>query len=62
MLVLDVKVGDSIRIGDAVVTLVDKSGKVARLSIEASKDVPIKRVQANGAAQFAKNGIGMVPA
>lgn len=58
MLVLDVKVGESIRIGDAIVTLEDKSGKVARLSIEADKAVPIKRIQQSNVAQFARNGLG----
>lgn len=64
MLVLELKVGESVRIGDATVTLEEKSGKIARLSIEADKSVPISRVQQPSAmAQIAKNGIGaMQPA
>ena len=58
MLVIELRVGESIRIGDATVTLDDKSGKIARLSIEAEKSVPIQRMQPNSMAQIAKSGIG----
>jgi len=40
------------------VTLEDKSGRIARLAIEADKSVPIQRVQPTTAAHMAKNGIG----
>lgn len=56
---LELKVGESVRIGEATVTLDEKSGRVARLSIDAGKDVPITRVQAPASAQsMAKNGLG----
>ena len=58
MLTIDIKVGESIRIGDATITLEEKSGKIARLSIEADKSVPIHRVQSTSMAQIAKAGIG----
>lgn len=58
MLVLEIRVGESIKIGEATVTLADKSGKTARLSIEASKDVPIHRVQPSSMASIAKDGLG----
>ena len=59
MLRIDLKVGESIKVGDTLITLDDKSGKVARLAIEAPKTVPINRVQAGPtAAHFAKSGIG----
>lgn len=59
MLKLELRVGESVKIGDAVITLEDKSGKIARLAIQADKSVPITRVQAqSSAAHFAKNGIG----
>ena len=58
MLVLDLKVGESIKIGDAVITLEDKSGKYARLLINADKSIPVKRVQSSTMAQIAKGGIG----
>ena len=61
MLKLELRVGESVKIGDAVVTLEDKSGKVARLAIEADKSVPIVRVQPSTAAHFAKSGIGALP-
>lgn len=57
MLKIDLKVGESIRVGDAVITLEDKSGKSARLSIEAPKSISIDRVSNNSASFFAKGGI-----
>ena len=62
MLKLELRPGESVKIGDAVVTLEDKSGKVARLAIQADKSVPIVRVQQPmSAAHFAKGGIGSMP-
>jgi sRNA-binding carbon storage regulator CsrA len=58
LLVLEIRVGESIKIGASTITLEDKSGKIARLSIEASKDVPISRVQHTSMATLAKAGIG----
>lgn len=62
MLKLELRVGESVKIGDAVVTLEDKSGKIARLAIKADKSVPIQRVQATTAAHLAKNGLAGMPA
>ena len=62
MLKIELRVGESVRIGDAIVTLEDKSGRVARLSIQADKSVPIHRVQASMASLLAKNGIGALQA
>jgi sRNA-binding carbon storage regulator CsrA len=54
MLKLDIKPGESVKIGDvAVITLEDKSGKVARLSIQADKSVPITRTAPSTTAQIA---------
>lgn len=61
MLKLELRVGESVKIGDAVVTLEDKSGRVARLAIQADKSVPIQRVQPTMASHLAKNGIGALP-
>ncbi len=61
MLKLELRVGESVKIGDAVVTLEDKSGRIARLAIEADKSVPIQRVGQTTAAHLAKNGIGAMP-
>lgn len=44
MLRLDLKIGQSVRIGDAIVTLDDKSGRLAKISIEAPKSVKIERI------------------
>lgn len=54
MLKIDMKVGDSIRIGDyATITLDDKSGKIARLSIQADKSIPVSREQRQSPPQVA---------
>ena len=39
---LDVEVGDTLHIGEAKVQIVKKSGRLARLSIEADKNIEIK--------------------
>lgn len=58
MLKLDLRPGESVRIGDiAVITLEDKSGKTARLSFDADKSVRISRVMHNSPAQMMKSGI-----
>lgn len=58
---IDVKVGESVSIdrGRIVVTVMEKSGRTAKLGFEAEKEVPINKVTANpsGAAQ-ARKGIG----
>ncbi len=41
---IDLKIGDAVSIGEATVTLEDKSGKLARLRIDADKDVKISRL------------------
>ncbi len=46
MLHLDLKINETIQIGDVLITLVKKTGQLARLSIDASKDKEIKRVPA----------------
>lgn len=61
MLALDLKVGESIKIGDAVITLEEKSGKYARLIINADKSIPVKRLQSSTMAQIAKGGIVAMP-
>ena len=61
MLKLELRVGESVKIGDATVTLEDKSGKIARLSIDAAKSVPIQRVLPTSMAQIVKSGIGAMP-
>lgn len=60
MMQIDLKPGEVLRIGDAVVRLDHKSGQVARLSIEADRSVPIKRLPMGAAitaVETAKNGI-----
>lgn len=62
MLKLELKVGESVRIGDAEVTLEDKNGRIARLAIKAPRSVPIQKTQPTMASHLAKNGIGALPA
>lgn len=57
---IDVKVGESVSIdrGRVVVTVLEKSGKTAKLGFEADKEVPINKQTAfpSGASQ-ARKGI-----
>jgi sRNA-binding carbon storage regulator CsrA len=43
-LTIDLKPGERLQIGDATVTLVQKSGQLARLVIDADKSIPVKKV------------------
>jgi sRNA-binding carbon storage regulator CsrA len=59
LLKLELRVGESVRIGGAVITLEDKSGKIARLAIQADKSIPIQRIEApTMASHLVKHGIG----
>ena len=57
MLKLELRVGESVKIGLATVTLEDKSGKIARLAIQADKSVPIQRVQGTVASLSESKGL-----
>lgn len=61
MLRLDLKPGDSVRIGDGansvVVTLEEKSGKAARIAFQADRSVPIVKIQKRTAADLMKGGL-----
>ncbi len=62
ILTLDVRVGESLKIGDATVKVVSKSGQLARLEIEADQSVPVQRItQGAGINSAAERGIA-VPA
>lgn len=45
MLIKELRTGDSFKIGDATITMVKKSGQVARLAISADKTIPITDVK-----------------
>jgi sRNA-binding carbon storage regulator CsrA len=46
MLRIDLKIGQSIKIGDGItITLDDKTGKTAKLAIEADPSIRVQRVQ-----------------
>lgn len=60
MLRIDLKPGEAITIGDAVITLEAKSGQLARLSVQADKSIPVRKVQEHGpsvAKMVAEHGI-----
>jgi hypothetical protein len=59
MLRIDLRPGEAITIGDTVVTLEDKSGKIARLSVQADRSIPVRRVPEQGqvARMVAEHGI-----
>lgn len=55
---LDLKPGESVRIGDTVViTLEEKSGKAARIAFKADRSVPISKVEPPPAAHSLRNGL-----
>jgi sRNA-binding carbon storage regulator CsrA len=57
MLRINIKIGESVRIGDyAIITLEEKSGKSARLAIDADRSIAVTRVQPNTTAQLAASG------
>lgn len=53
MLKIDLKVGESVRIGGALITLEEKSGKTAKLAIQADRSIPVERVQQRTPASIA---------
>jgi sRNA-binding carbon storage regulator CsrA len=63
MLRLDIKPGESVRIGDGanavVITLEDKSGRNARIAFEADRSVKITRInkEEKTPAQFLRQGL-----
>ena len=42
---IDLRVGQSLRLGDAVVTLQEKSGRIARLTVRAPEAVQVRQQQ-----------------
>lgn len=50
MLKIELRPGESISIGDSIVTLEEKSGQVARLAVKADQSVPVRRVQPQSSA------------
>ena len=41
MMYVDLKINDTIKIGDIVIKLLDKSGRLARLSVDAPPSRPV---------------------
>lgn len=62
MLVLKIRIGESVKIGDlAVVTFKERDGGIISLAVDADKSIPVRRVAASSQAQIAgKIGIGAV--
>jgi len=55
-LVVELKVGQSMRIGGATVTLEEKSGQRARLRVLAGPGVPVEPPPRSGGSEMAKLG------
>ena len=47
---IELRVGQSMRIGDAILTLTEKSGQRARIKVQAPRDVAIARPNNNPSA------------
>jgi hypothetical protein len=58
-LTIDLKPGEKLQIGDATIVLVQKSGQLARLEVEADRSIPVKKVarEAPGIRLIAEKGI-----
>jgi sRNA-binding carbon storage regulator CsrA len=57
---LDLKPGESVRIGDnVVITLEEKSGKAARIAFKADRSVPISKVKSATVAESMRSGLGV---
>lgn len=55
---LDLKPGESVKIGDyAVITLEEKSGKAARIAFKADRSVPISKVKGSTPAESLRQGL-----
>lgn len=59
LLRVDLKPGEKLKIGDAVITFESKSGQLARLVVEADRAVPVKKVaeEAPGIGLIADKGL-----
>jgi sRNA-binding carbon storage regulator CsrA len=57
MLYIDLKVNEVLRIGDVTVSLVRKSGQLARLSIDADKSKEVKKITRGISLQVRENDI-----
>jgi carbon storage regulator CsrA len=61
MLVLKIRIGESIKIGDVAITLMERDGNIIKIAVDADKSIPVRRVSASTQAQIAgKMGIGAV--
>lgn len=64
MLVLKIRIGESVKIGDvATVTVQERDGNTIKLAVDADKSIPVRRVSASSQAQLAgKLGLGATAA
>lgn len=62
MLVLKIRIGESVKIGDmATVTVMERDGNIIKLAVDADKSIPVRRVSPSSQAQLAgKLGLGDV--
>lgn len=60
MLVLTLRIGESLQIGkDVTVTVKERDGNIIKLAVDADKSIPVRRVSTSSQAQLAgKLGLG----
>ena len=60
MLVLKIRIGESVKIGnDVTMTLQERDGNTIKLAVDADKSIPVRRVQTTSQAEIAgKVGLG----
>jgi sRNA-binding carbon storage regulator CsrA len=40
---IDLKINETLKIGDVAIKLIDKSGRLARLAVDAQKSMPVSK-------------------
>lgn len=59
MLKIDLRPGEKLQIGEAIITMVQKSGQLVSLAIDADRSIPVKKLndEAPGIRMIAERGI-----
>lgn len=59
---IDLKPGEKLQVGEAILVFVQKSGQVARFEIEADRSVPVKKLNASPSVRLmAEQGFAIAP-
>jgi hypothetical protein len=59
---LDWRVGEELRIGGAVISLIDKTGKTARIRIEAPREIAIDLIKSQPVVDSKSRPVSLHPA